>query len=84
MKGVKPPKDIDGLNWFQLGLLDIIRKNEGLSLKELAAAMGESPQVISYHIKVMTLAGLVKKKRKGKMVRHFIGIEEEEIERVGL
>jgi hypothetical protein len=81
MKGTRPPKDIDGLNWFQLGLLDAIRRNEGRSLKELAEIVGESPQVLNYHLKVMTIAGLVRKQRDGKVVRHYLGVEEDELER---
>ena len=85
MKGIRPPKDIDGLNWFQLGILDTVRHKEGLSLKELAQVLGESPQVINYHLKLMILSGLIRKEREGKTVRHYVGdFDEDELDSVGM
>lgn len=48
-----------------------IRVTPGLTQKDLATATGMSPQALHWHLVRLIGAGLVRKERDGRMVRHF-------------
>lgn len=48
-----------------------IRAAPGLTQKDLASATGMSPQALHWHLVRLMGAGLIRKERDGRMVRHF-------------
>lgn len=53
------------------GIAQTIRDRPGATQKELAAATGMSPQALHWHLARLVGAGVVKKEREGRVVRHF-------------
>ena len=49
----------------------LVRERPGATQKELAAAVGMSPQALHWHLARLTGAGVVRKEREGRVVRHF-------------
>ena len=47
-------------------ILGVIRKSPGSSQKEIASALGLSPQVVNYHIKSLARTGVLRLARVGK------------------
>jgi len=76
-----PKKPIEDLSWFQLRILDIIRHNYAITQKELSQAVGESRQVINYHIKVLRTNELIRVEREGKNSHCFVTKQVMEWER---
>ncbi|MGQ9582022.1 MAG: helix-turn-helix domain-containing protein [Thermoplasmatota archaeon] len=60
------------LTRVQLDILDALRSNPGTSQNGLARMLGESKQVVAYHIKVLSRAGLVRVEREGQLTRCFL------------
>jgi DNA-binding transcriptional ArsR family regulator len=52
-------------------VVDAIRATPGVTQKDLANAMGMSPQALHWHLARLVKAGVVEKRREGRMVRHF-------------
>lgn len=61
-----PKKEIEDLTWHQLAILDVIRKRPGIRQKEIAEQMGESKQVINYHLRGLVEMGIVLKEEEGR------------------
>lgn len=53
-------------------LLDLLRQRDGLSLWELAEGFTMSRYGIMKHLRILTEAGLVVKRRDGRSTRHFL------------
>jgi DNA-binding transcriptional ArsR family regulator len=53
-------------------LLDLLRRKDGLSLGELAAGFAMSRYGIMKHLRVLSEAGLVSRRREGRVTRHFL------------
>lgn len=56
------------LTRLQVDILEHIEKSPGLSQRDLAGALGESKQVISYNVGVLRDAGLLEAERRGRDV----------------
>lgn len=54
------------------GVRDTIAGRPGLTQKELSEAVGMSPQALHWHVVRLDRAGLVRKERDGRTVRHFV------------
>jgi predicted transcriptional regulator/nitrogen regulatory protein PII len=50
----------------QLDILGIIKKNEGITQREIAKRLNKKPQMINYNVKVLARAGLIKIRKKGR------------------
>jgi len=48
-----------------------VRGSPGLTQKDLASATGLSPQALHWHLARLVGAGLVRKERQGRVVRHY-------------
>ena len=61
-----PKKEIEDLTWHQLAILDVVRKRPGIRQKEIAEQMGESKQVVNYHLRGLVEMGIVLKEEEGR------------------
>ncbi len=70
---MKVPR-INGLGMYSMQgrILMIISQHPGIIQKDVAAALGASQQIISYHIKQLTDEGLIRAERRGKTFRCYI------------
>jgi DNA-binding transcriptional ArsR family regulator len=50
-----------------------VRESPGLTQKDLASATEMTPQALHWHLTRLVGAGLVRKEREGRVVRHFVG-----------
>jgi predicted transcriptional regulator len=76
--GVKlPPKEIDGLSWFQIGIFNLIRTNPGITPKKISEELGKNKQIINYHLKLMKKADLIRGKVKGKFSTLYVIYSED-------
>lgn len=53
------------------GVVETVKRAPGATQKELAGATGMSPQALHWHLARLVGAGLVRKERHGRVVRHF-------------
>jgi predicted transcriptional regulator len=53
------------------GVVAAIRAAPGASQKELAQRVGMTPQALHWHLRRLVGAGVVRKSRDGRSVRHF-------------
>ncbi|RLF51191.1 MAG: hypothetical protein DRN24_05340, partial [Thermoplasmata archaeon] len=58
-----PEKERYRLTELQTNILEIIKKHDGISQKEIANILKKKPQVINYNIKVLKQAGLIISKK---------------------
>lgn len=71
---IKFPKDERyRLTELQTKIIDIIKSKEGIPQKEIAEKLKEKPQTISYNLKVLQQADLVKMNKKGRKKRCYLG-----------
>jgi|GEM_PF-2856184 len=75
-----PTKDIDSLTWFQLGIYNLIKEQPGISQAMIAKQLGESKQVVHYHIKLMEDAGVILVKKAGISTKCYINSEDSNFE----
>ncbi|MEM3493710.1 MAG: winged helix-turn-helix transcriptional regulator [Thermoplasmata archaeon] len=59
---------------LQRKILEILKNKPSISLKNLSGEIGISRQLLSYHLKILEMFGLVKKTRRGKEV--YISLPE--------
>jgi predicted transcriptional regulator len=66
----RPERELEvlKLNETQLGLIDVIRRNPGLTQKDLMVRTGQSRITISYNLKKLLEFGVIRKVQKGKFV----------------
>jgi predicted transcriptional regulator len=64
----KVPKGRTLLTRLQLDILEAVEKAPGISQREVARALGESKQVISYNVGVLRGGGLLTAERRGRDV----------------
>lgn len=50
-----------------------VRATPGITQKDLAGALGMTPQALHWHVQRLASAGLVRKRREGRVVRHYAG-----------
>ncbi|MEM4728227.1 MAG: choice-of-anchor T family protein [Thermoplasmata archaeon] len=75
---MKIPRRERELTRIQQDILSALKNNPGTSQSGLARMLGESKQVIAYHIRVLSRAGLVRVEREGQLTRCFVsGVEGE-------
>ncbi len=72
------------LSRLQKQLLDEVSRHPGISQKTLSSYLEESKQVISYHIKVLSKAGLLRVEKEGSITKVYStkGTKEPELEEV--
>jgi len=54
-------------------VVETLRARPGVTQKELAGATNMTPQALHWHLARLVGAGLVRKEREGRVVRHFLG-----------
>lgn len=59
-------------NPVTLQVADRVRETPGLTQKDLASATGLTPQALHWHLTRLVGAGVVRKQREGRVVRHFV------------
>ncbi len=69
---IKIPTRERQLTRVQLDILAALKSNPGTSQNGLARVLGESKQVVAYHMKVLTRAGLVRVERDGQMTKCYL------------
>lgn len=73
--GATPEGDRDVLAMLQndttAEVLETIRSEPGLPQKEVAEAVGLSPQALAWHLDRLAEADLLEKERDGRLVRHY-------------
>ena len=57
---------IASLGKIQRSILKIVEGEEGISQKELVKRLGRSKQLISYHVRKLDRAGLVRREESGE------------------
>ncbi len=67
-----PTKDIDSLTWFQMGIYNTIKERPGISQAQIAKELGESKQVVHYHVRLMEDAGVIKVEKVGISTKCYI------------
>jgi len=70
-----PKKERFRLTDLQMRVLKVVKTNQGLTQKDIAAELHKKPQTINYNIKVLEKAGLVELKRIGRKTRCY-SVEE--------
>jgi len=60
------------MNAIQRTIVEIIRKNQGISQKEIAAQLNITPPTVNYHIGILTDAKIVRVIRKGRKTQCFV------------
>lgn len=60
----RPPRE--RLNPMQRLIVEEVRKSEGSSQKDIARRLQVSPQVVNYHIKMLSSAGVLRLERDGR------------------
>lgn len=73
----KTPKQLErhlkGLaNHRRLEILDLISRNNGISVDQIADSLKCNVKTISEHIRRLVVAGLVNKKYRGRTVEHTL------------
>jgi len=58
-------KEVAQLSKLQRSILEVIQKEDGISQKQLAQRLGKSKQLVSYHVRKLDRAGLVRKEHAG-------------------
>lgn len=71
-----PEEEKYRLTDLQIKILDVIKKNEGITQKEIASILGEKKQKINYNIKVLKQIGKVIVKKKGRKTRCYLSKQE--------
>ncbi len=61
------------LTELQTKIIDIIKSEEGVTQKLIAEKLKEKPQTISYNLKVLQQADLVKMNKKGRKKKCYLG-----------
>lgn len=61
-----PQKQRFRLTELQIGILDLIKENEGIIQKEISKRLDQKPQTINYNIKVLEQAELIEVIKKGR------------------
>lgn len=56
------------------GVVDALRRAPGVTQKELASATSMTPQALHWHLARLVVAGVVRKEREGRVVRHFVSV----------
>ena len=74
---MKTPKQLEryfkgAANHWRISILSVVDKNDGISLQEIADALGGHFKTISQHTKSLVQAGLLNKKYKGRQVIHSL------------
>jgi predicted transcriptional regulator len=64
----KIPKGRTLLTRLQVDILEAVEKSPGISQRDVAHALGESKQVISYNVGVLREAGILSAERRGREV----------------
>lgn len=59
------------LSKSQEKIIEAIKKNKGITQKEIAKMIGTTKQNVNYHIKLMLNANIIKKDENGKIYYHF-------------
>lgn len=54
------------------GVVETLRRAPGVTQKELASATQMTPQALHWHLTRLVGAGVVRKEREGRVVRHFV------------
>jgi predicted transcriptional regulator len=62
----------------QMVIIDIIKKNPGISQKEIARKLKVSPSTINYRIKDLTKHDIIRTERKGMKIMYFVNEGEVE------
>lgn len=60
-------------NTVTAGVAARVKTAPGVTQKDLAHSLGMSPQALHWHLTRLVAAGLVRKEREGRVVRHFAG-----------
>ncbi len=68
-----PKEERYRLTDLQIKILETIKSNEGLNQREIAEVLDEKPQTISYNIKVLQQADLIRLVKKGRKTRCYLG-----------
>ena len=75
-KHMKIPRKERQLSRVQVDIISALRTHPGTSQNGLARMLGESKQVIGYHIRVLEKAGLVRVDREAQATRCFVAGDE--------
>lgn len=59
-------------NHYRIEILQIVARQEGVSLEGIVQATGGNVKTISEHTRRLALAGLINKKYQGKFVAHSL------------
>jgi predicted transcriptional regulator len=77
-----PTMDITMLSKMQLSIINKILEKPDTTQNEIAKSVGESKQVVNYHLKVLSKAGVVRLKRDGRKTRCYVTDEFQKYVRV--
>ena len=78
---MKIPKKERQLSRVQVDIISALRTHPGTSQNGLARMLGESKQVIGYHIRVLEKAGIVRVERDAQATRCFLAGEDVSVQR---
>ena len=67
-----PTMDITTMSKMQLSIINKILERPDITQKEIAKEIKESKQVVSYHLKVMSKAGIVRLRCEGRETRCYV------------
>ena len=72
--GCPGDKDVQSIlrNARSAAVRDLVALRPGLSQRDLSEAAGMSPQALHWHLVRLERAGLVRREREGRIVRHFV------------
>lgn len=65
------------LSNIQKLILDTIRANPGIPQKKIIQATGNTQQAVSYHLNILIRENLIKKKKKGRIMKYYVEEENE-------
>ncbi|MBA3043934.1 helix-turn-helix transcriptional regulator, partial [archaeon] len=77
-----PTMDITSLSKMQLSIINKILEKPDTTQNEIAKSVGESKQVVNYHLKVLSKAGVVRLRREGRKTRCYVTDEFQKYVRV--
>ncbi|MDI6917412.1 MAG: winged helix-turn-helix transcriptional regulator, partial [Thermoplasmatales archaeon] len=77
-----PSMDVTALSKMQLSIINKILERPDITQKDIAKGIDESKQVVSYHLKVLSKAGIVRLKRDGRKTRCYVTNEFQQYVRV--
>lgn len=77
MTKIKTPKQMERhlkgvANHYRIEILLLVDRNKGLTLEQIADALGANHKTIGEHTRRLSGAGLINKEYHGRFVRHFL------------